>query len=118
MAAWLPSVTAQGAFGWRVTKTHDEPRHTTRRRAERVAAGKCLDCGAEADGYRCAKCRGFAAAWQPTKANGNAVTFTGTIRVPLEDKIDYVTVELFNTVKHQRDERDSCASLCGGRIPA
>ena len=26
--------------------------------------GRCRDCGAEADGYRCAKCREIAAAWQ------------------------------------------------------
>ena len=35
-----------------------------RRRAERVASGKCRDCGTEADGYRCDKCKKIAAAWQ------------------------------------------------------
>ena len=35
-----------------------------RRRAERVAAGRCRDCGADAHGYRCDKCKKIAAEWQ------------------------------------------------------
>ena len=44
--------------------TTPQARWIARRRAARVAAGRCPDCGAEADGYRCAKCRLIAAAWQ------------------------------------------------------
>lgn len=44
--------------------TTPHARCMARLRAKRVAAGKCRDCGAEAAGYRCAKCRKIAAAWQ------------------------------------------------------
>ena len=49
--------------------TTPQSRWNARRRAENVAAGKCRDCGAEADGYRCAKCREIAAAWQRKRRN-------------------------------------------------
>ena len=44
--------------------TTPQSRWVARERAARVAAGKCADCGAEADGYRCDTCREIEAAWQ------------------------------------------------------
>ena len=42
----------------------DRRERQARIRADRVAGGRCRDCGAEADGYRCDGCREIAAAWQ------------------------------------------------------
>lgn len=33
-----------------------QAQHNARKRAARVAAGRCRDCGAETDGYRCDSC--------------------------------------------------------------
>ena len=33
-----------------------QARHNAKVRAERTAAGRCRDCGAETDGYRCPPC--------------------------------------------------------------
>ena len=44
--------------------TTPQARWNARVRAERVAAGRCRDCGADADGYRCDKCKKIAAEWQ------------------------------------------------------